>query len=199
MNHFQAMDLAGHWVSLTHLHEKHIPDMFEYSCMPEFYKHMEYPPHTKIEETQKYFDRLMDYVSRGALFWAIVLNDSDKMIGSLGIRNIDLEKMSAEISIGVSPLYWFSGISFEALYLGLNYTFNALGFKLNYATTSVYNRSMIKILEHLGYEKVKTLQGYYRKYDGNIYDGFLYKVTDDEFRQNLQTNKLIKLIIDGKI
>ena len=181
MTRFEAEDLQGERVLLTKLAENHLEDMHEYLSMPEFFRHMEYSHHRTMDETRDYFNKLMAKVEQGAIYWAIVLKENNKMIGSLGVRNIDSEEMSGEFGIGISPSYWDSGISAEVQRICLSHCFNVVGLKSVWAVTSVEHQHALNSLKRLGFKEEKLLPAYYRKYDGRVYDAYKYVLKSGDF------------------
>jgi [ribosomal protein S5]-alanine N-acetyltransferase len=183
---------------LVPLNESHIPAMFEYSCMPEFYKHMEGLPHKNIEETTKYFNRLMDFVESGALYWAVIKKDIDKTIGTVGIRNIDHDNLSGDLGMGISHLYWNMGFSKDTMYLVIDYFFNVLNYNKIYSLTSSNNISTNKLIRFLGYNDFTILPDHYKKYDGTRYDAVKAILTKENFNNNPLLHDFIKTWIHDK-
>jgi ribosomal-protein-alanine N-acetyltransferase len=171
-------------LQLVPLNETHVPSMFEYSCKPEFYEHMEGLPHKNIEETRAYFYRLMEFVASGALYWAIVKKDINKVIGTIGIRNIDHECLSGDIGMGLSPDFWNQGIAKESMFLAIDYFFNVLSFKQISSLTSSKNHSSYKLISFLGYHNYKVLTNHYKKHNGTSYDAISAVLTRDNFNNN---------------
>lgn len=184
MKKIPISDLEGKRILLVPLNESHIPAMFEYSCMPEFYKHMEGLPHQNIEETKKYFRRLMDFIDSGALFWAVIKKDINKTIGTIGIRKIDHEVLTGELGLGISPLFWNMGYPKEIIYLALEYFFNTLGYKKVYSYTSYKNKGAVRYLKYMGYDNYSTIPDYYKKHDGTLYDAIRAELTKENFNNN---------------
>jgi ribosomal-protein-alanine N-acetyltransferase len=184
MNKLPISDLEGKRILLVPLNESHIPAMFEYSCMPEFYKHMEGLPHQDISETKNYFLRLQNYIDSGALFWAVVKKDVNKTIGTIGIRKIDPSDLSGELGLGISPLFWNMGLAKDIIYLALQYFFNTLGYQKVYSYTSYKNKGAAKIWKYMGYDNYSTIPGYYKKHDGTRYDAIRAELTSENFNNN---------------
>lgn len=184
MKKLPISELEGKRILLVPLNESHIPAMFEYSCMPEFYKHMEGLPHKNIEETKKYFLRLQDYIDSGALFWAVVKKDINKTIGTIGIRKIDHDELSGELGLGISPLFWNMGFAKDIIYLALQHYFNTLGYQKVYSYTSHKNKGAVKIWKYMGYDNYSTIPGFYTKYDGTRYDAIRAELTKENFNNN---------------
>jgi len=198
MKKLPITELESKRLLLVPLNESHIPGMFEYSCMPEFYEHMEGLPHKNIEETTKYFYRLMDFVGAGALYWAVIKKDIHKTIGTIGIRNIDHANLTGDLGLGISPLFWNNGFAKETMYLGIDYFFNNIGYKKIYSLTSRYNSNVDKMIRFLGYDDFTILPDHYKKYDGTQYDAIRAVLTKENFNNNLLLKDLTKSWIYGK-
>jgi [ribosomal protein S5]-alanine N-acetyltransferase len=181
MNKLPTTDLESKHLLLVPLNESHIPAMFEYSSIPEFYEHMEGLPHKNIEETTKYFYRLMDFVEAGALYWAIIQKCNSKVIGTIGIRNINKDVSSGDIGMGLSPKYWNKGYSKESMFLAINYFFNTLDFKLITSLTSSKNLSSNKLIGFLGYQDYTVLKNHYKKHNGTEFDAIKAVLTRENF------------------
>jgi [ribosomal protein S5]-alanine N-acetyltransferase len=184
MKQIPIIELESKRLLLVPLNETHIPAMFEYSCMPEFYKNMEGLPHNNIEETTKYFYRLMNFVEDGALYWAIIKKDIDKTIGTIGIRKIDSDDLSGELGIGISPLFWNMGFAKEADYLALDYFFNILEYQKVYSYTSQMNNAAEITWKFMGYTNYTIIPDYYLKYNGTKYNAIKAELTKQYFNNN---------------
>lgn len=192
---FEIIDIEGGKIFLTKIDESHLPDMYEYSSDPEFYKHMEMGPHKSINETKQYFKKLQKYVEDGALYWSIISKESNKMIGTIGIRKINWEILSAEIGIGISPKYWYTGIAFEVLYLVFDYCLNKLNFKFIYNTTSLHNKSALKLSRTLGFTNEKVLKDFYISANKTKYDGIYAELSKESFNNNELSKKIKSRIV----
>ena len=184
MKKLSAIPLEGKRILLEPLNESHIPAMFEYSCMPEFYRHMEGEPHKNIDETRKYFLRLQEFINDGALFWAVVKKDITKTIGTVGIRKIDHIDLSGELGLGISPLFWNMGFAKETDYLAIDYFFNSLGYQKIISYTSHKNLGAVETWNHMGYDHHTTIRDYYRRFDGISYDAIRAELTKENFNNN---------------
>jgi ribosomal-protein-alanine N-acetyltransferase len=151
-----------------------IEDFHEYSIHPELYKHLEFPPFQKLEETRTYLQKLIDRSdSPLAQYWFILSKEHDKVIGSFGIHDLDLNRKSAEIGYGISPHYWGKGYFSEALRLAMKHAFDNLCLHRLVARTSVLNTASINGLKKFGFLKEATMKDYYRDTDGKWFDAVL--------------------------
>jgi len=163
-----------------------LDDMYEYSCMPEFYSFMEMPSHNSKEDTRNYILKLMNRIENGysggeAMYWFIRLSSSKKVIGSIGLIGIDLRIGRAEFGKGLSSKYWGKGYMSEAFDIFLRYCFKVLEFERLQAITRYDNLPNIKLNEKAGFKKEGRLRNYYLKYDGKKYDAIIYGQLRDEY------------------
>jgi ribosomal-protein-alanine N-acetyltransferase len=184
MKKLPITELEGMRILLVPLNESHIPAMFEYSSMPEFYIHMESLPHKSIEETAKYFSRLQNFINEGALYWAIIKKDINKTIGTVGIRNINHQALSGELGLGISPLFWNMGFAKETDTLVIDYFFNRLNYQKIISYTSIDNHGAVKTWNFMGYDHYTTVNNYYKKYDGSSYDALRAELNRTNFNGN---------------
>jgi RimJ/RimL family protein N-acetyltransferase len=172
----QAPTLTGMRIYLEKLAMKHLDDMFAYSSLNEFYAHMELKPHRSMADTEKYLEKLLNRVRGGnALYWAICMNTSGRMIGTLGFVDIDCDKKTSQVGYGVSPIYWNQGVFKESLQLALHHGFQALGLEHICALTMAGNLPSTKGLRRLGFHQKKIVKAYYFKNDGTRCDALLFE------------------------
>lgn len=174
--------LKGERISLVKLDDRFIDDMFEYSKNPAFYSYMGLAPVKTIDEMRTYLDKILGRVRQGnAIYWAIVLNGSNKMIGTFGVVDIDMNSQKAEIGYGLSPDHWHKGYFREALFLILRHCFETIGLKRVSALTMTGNMGSVKGLEQVGFRREGVLRQHYRKIDGSRHDAELFSILKDEF------------------
>jgi len=73
-----------------------------------------------IEKTQK------DWRDKKGYVFALVLKETDAVIGCVGIEKIDWENKNAELGYWLGKRYWGKGIMNEALNLALRFAFEEL-------------------------------------------------------------------------
>jgi len=140
-----------------------------YETSPEFYKYLEYPPFKTKEETKFYLLKLMDKVN--SIYWFVRLGK--KVIGTVGLTEINSRSKHASIGIGISPKYWGKGYGKEALKLAVFYGFNNLNLRRLQAITREDNLPTIKIFKSLGFEQEGMLREHYVSFDGNKYNAVM--------------------------
>lgn len=162
-----------------------LPGMYEYGSMPEFYNNLDARPFESYADAERYFERLMDLVeNKNSLYWAVWHKDDNKVIGTGGVRYVDLKKMEAECTLGISPMYHSGGLAVESFAYMHDYCFNTLGLKEIYGIVSSEHVKSIKMLDRIGYLNRATLKDHFTKLDGRKYDAYRYVVTREDFNNN---------------
>jgi len=136
-------------ICFTKLDDDGLDDMYEYSRMPEFYKHLTgLNPHKYKGDTRKYLKILMGRINSGyyegrAMYWFLRLRTSNKVIGTFGLVGIDFDKQTAIMGKGLSPKYWGKGLMFETIWIALKYCFEELD--LHTINTITYKNNLPNI------------------------------------------------------
>ena len=168
-------NLSNEDIELISLDMKYLDDMFEYSSDPRLYDYFEFPPQKTIKETERYLKKLIKRSSAKSAYWYFIkIKKDSKVIGSLGIHDIDLQRNSCEISYAISPKYWGKGIFSSVMELALDYLINDLSFYRINALTAKDNIRSNKALQKFGFIQEGTLVDYYKKHDERYFDASLY-------------------------
>ena len=111
----------------------------------------------------------------------IALNQTGKIIGGIGIRNIDREKKkSAELGYWLGKEYWNRGYVTEAVKLMLEFAFRTLKLHRIYAEAFKNNHASNKVLQKAGFKKEGELrEAEYRH--GEWQDVCIYSILTTEF------------------
>jgi [ribosomal protein S5]-alanine N-acetyltransferase len=175
-------DLVGNRIQLIKIEKKILNDLHEYSTEPSLYEYFEFPPFESIKETEKYLDKLIDRSKSGnANYWSINLTKPEKVIGTIGVLNIDWNRMNGDIGFGLSPNYWGKGYFNEAATLLLDYLFSQLNFhRISAMTRSDHDKS-IMALEKIGLTKEGVLREYYLSHDAKRHNASIYSILKREF------------------
>jgi len=155
-------ELSGQRIRLINLSIEYLHDIHEYSIMSQFYVHLEYSPFKDLEETRAFLNKLFkrsDEIT--GHYWLIYHILEKKVIGTIGLLDIDSRKGAAELAYGLSPNFWGMGFFSEALNLVINWYFSLDGTYRLFIKTAVNNTNSIKAAKNLGFEKEGVLRGYY--------------------------------------
>jgi len=175
-------DLHGKRITLVKINKNILSDLHEYSTNPLVYKYLEFPVFTNIKETQDYLNKLTKRSdSENAQYWSIHSIKHKKVIGTVGVLNIDWRRMNGEIGYGLSPNYWGKGYANEALNLLLKFLFSDLNFHRISATTRSDHAQSIKALEKVGMTREGVLRDYYLSHDGKRFDASIFSTLGWEY------------------
>jgi ribosomal-protein-alanine N-acetyltransferase len=90
---------------------------------------------------------LDEFEKENRVFWAMVLEDSDQLIGTIVLHKVDLENNYAEIGFEMSPDYQDEGYMSEAMSTVLDFGTTAMTLKTIEAYTHQNNTASIALLE----------------------------------------------------
>ena len=114
--------------------------------------------------------------------FAIRLNQTNELIGNIGLNDVDFLHRTAELGIIIgNKTYWKQGYCKEAIELLLDFTFNILNIKNVYLKVYEFNVPGIKLYEKVGFK----IAGRLRKaleINGNRYDLILMDILAEEYK-----------------
>jgi len=139
---------------------------------------------------------LEEILSKKDPFFAIIDKQSDKLIGNVGLFNIDRLSQKSEIGIFIGNKdFRNKGIGQEVMTLMVDYGFNILNLHSIYLNTYSFNERAIAAYKKIGFKEVGRLRESYqvgRKYFDTVIMDILYH----EFKSSsiLDTLKKQKII-----
>lgn len=167
---------------LTALDPSAIDDLHAYSVRPEFYRFLEFPAFTERRQTENYFAKLSAR-SNGITghYWLIRLRNGGRVVGNIGLLDINIQKGSAEIGYGLSPEVWRQGLFAEALNAVLDWVFGVARFHRIWAKTQIDNVASIKALAAAGFRREGVLRDFYfSETDGQRHDAVILALIETD-------------------
>ncbi len=126
------------------------------------FEFVEMPIYTSIEEAKNYVIKMKSGVDKNEwIVWAICLVDTDEIIGSISIWNLNHEVDKAELGYGLFPAYRRKGYMKEALESVLEYGFDHMKLDTIEAYTSHINQPSSDFLKSMDFEFIKTFEDDY--------------------------------------
>ena len=126
-------------------------DMYEYASGEELTRFLLWSPHSSVSYTAEYLKYIESRYLIGDFFdWAVVLRDSDKMIGTCGFTKIDIVNNFGEIGYVLNPEYHRQGFATEAASEVLKFGFEILGLHRIEARFMQGNDASCAVMEKLG-------------------------------------------------
>ena len=126
-------------------------DMYEYSRLEAVTEYLLWYPHKNIEQTSDYLHFLQTRYRTGDFYdWAVVDNDTKKMIGTCGFTRLDFNHNLAEVGYVLNPEYWGRGIAAEAVRRVMDFAFMELNVHRVEAKYIVGNERSRRVMEKCG-------------------------------------------------
>ena len=152
-------------LTLRRLSAADVDDMFDYAKRQDVTEYLRWYPHQSKKYTSDYLRYISARYKLGDFYdWAVVENESGRMIGTCGFTSFDLPHDSAEIGYVLNPEFHGKGYATEAATRVLEFGFSELSLHRIEARFMKENTASLRVMEKLG----MTLEGYRR-------DGMLIK------------------------
>jgi RimJ/RimL family protein N-acetyltransferase len=169
------MELTGPRVRLRPFTLDDVPAVLTYASDPEVTRHLQWEayddPHTAAAFIRS--------TANGGDTWfarAIVLRETDAVIGGADLRVVSPPDRRAELGYGLGRAHWGQGYAAEAANLLVRFGFEELGLVRIQALCAVENERSMRLLERLGMRREGRL-AQYRWKAGAAQDLFLYALT----------------------
>lgn len=114
---------------------------------------------------------------------AIVLKQSNEVIGVISLCDIDYQHKKAEIAYWLGKRYWGRNIMKEAISLMLTHGFYDLGLNKIYAVVMHPNSASVKLIEKCGFSYEGRMRQHVFK-RGQWLDHLMYSLLREEFINN---------------
>jgi len=105
--------------------------------------------------------------------WGIALRDSNAVIGTTTLFNLNLDNGRAELGYALARAYWGKGYMNEALNALVSYTFEVMRLRRLEADVDPRNAASIRTLERLGFQRDGFLRERWHV-NGEIQDALFY-------------------------
>lgn len=141
-----------------------INDLFEIRKDPRMNEYTDTRPEESTDETRVYIDKMNKGIEDNKwIIWAIEHKQTNKVIGSISIWNINMEQKSGELGYGIIPEFEGNGLMKEALLSVLKYGFDVMNLRCQEAYTEENNIRSIKLLEKCNFIEVNRVieEGYF--------------------------------------
>ena len=135
-----------------------VDDLFEYCSNPVMDPFITFPIHQSTDQTISFIQFVMNKNSANKDFTVgITLKESNKVIGTIDIGNINESHHFGEMAYAVNPNYWNKGYATEAANAILDYGFKEKGLNRIFARCVLHNPGSEKVMQKIGmkYEGVQ--------------------------------------------
>ena len=173
-------------IVLRQLSEKDAPLMLEwmhdYDTQKSFQKYM---LNVTLEDARRFCReaKLNGKPKQGENMHLAVVNDGDEYLGTVSLKNINLEYHSAELAISLRKKARGQGVAKEAVELLLKKGFEEIGLHRVYLTVLADNIAAIKLYEKCGFIYEGELRDHIFK-NGRYVSWKLYGMLEGEYEKN---------------
>ena len=121
---------------------------------PETMKYWSDSPVPGLGEAESMIHADLALASKGAaIFWAVVLADTNEVIGKFTLMNHSVQNRRAEVGFILNRQFWGQGLMTEALTGVIEFAFNELGLHRLEADTDINNAGSLAVMEKLGFQR----------------------------------------------
>ena len=153
-------------------------DMFKNYCSSEnVTRYMTWNPHPSVDDTRAYLTNVaLPRYENNAYQWAIVLKETNEVIGCIDINEYDLKKKTACFGWVIGEEFWGRGLMPEAAAVIRDYMFSE-GFIRLWAIHNDKNLKSGRVMQKIGMIHEGTLHKYAFDNQGELIDVELYAIT----------------------
>ncbi len=161
--------LVLRWVS-----ENDIDGLFEVFSDPQVARYWSSAPYSDREEAVKLQREIAAGNENNTMIkWGLALRDSDRLIGTATLFNLNLDNGRAELGYAMGRAHWSKGYMNEALQALVLHAFEVMDLRRLEADVDPRNAASIRTLERLGFQR----EGFLRErwhVNGEIQDALFY-------------------------
>lgn len=127
------------------------PDVYRYARDPEVARHVLWETHQSIWDTRAYIRYLLyQYRSGEPGSWAIVLQETGRVVGTIGYMGYSADNSTVEVGYSLAREHWGKGLMTEALTAVIDETFRVLALHRIEAMHFTDNPASGRVMEKCG-------------------------------------------------
>ena len=158
--------------------------LFEYRSNPDINKYLSFVP-KNLEDIEHFIKKCpSEFNLQGTWFQLVlVLKDSQKLIGDIGVHFLETETENKQVEIGytLNPKFQNKGYAAEALHEIIDYLFTSLNKHRITASVDPMNERSIHLIEKLGFRR----EAHFKKslfFHGEWVDDLVYALLAEDWR-----------------
>lgn len=167
---------------IREFNESDFNSVHDYASNPEVTKYLPFGPNSELD-TKLFFNKVRDYQIQYPRYdyeFAIVLKDSNTIIGGCGIHVTNINNKEASIGYCYDKKYWGNGYASEAALAIINFGFKNLNLHRIFATCAPFNIGSSKVMEKVDMTKEGHLKEH-KFQKGAWRDSFIYSILEHEY------------------
>ena len=136
---------------------------------------------------------ILESLSKEGYCFAIIDSEKDKLIGNIGLEDVDFIDRKAVLGIFIGDKdYWNKGYGTEAIELLLDFSFNLLNLNSIMLIVHAFNKRAIRCYEKCGFKLIgKRREGYI--IGPEKFDEYYMDILASEFKNNRTVKKVREL------
>lgn len=147
-------------------------------------RYLTWPTHKDFEVTRSIIAEWANsYENIEYYMWAIVLKDSNEVIGSISVVNLSNHFEQCEIGYCIGKAFWDKGITTEALRGVIAYLFNEVGFERISAIHQSENVASGKVMKKASMQYEGRMRKFHKNLNGQFVDCDSYAILKDDNRE----------------
>jgi RimJ/RimL family protein N-acetyltransferase len=167
------------WIS-----EDDIDGLYEVFSNPEVMRYWSHTPLSNREAAAQLQREIAEGNENGSMFkWGLALRESNSVIGTTTLFNLNLDNGRAEIGYAMGRAHWGKGYMNEALQALVSHAFEVMNLRRLEADVDPRNAASIRTLERLGFQR----EGFLRErwhVNGEIQHAFFYGLLRREWKRS---------------
>ena len=117
-------------------------------------KYLDRKPSKSIDDAKNFIQTINENIQRNnSIYWAITLNGTDKLIGTICLFDFSKDNLKAEIGYELLPDFQGKGIMQEATSKVIDFGIQHIGLNSIEAYTHSENQSSTRLLEKLNFKR----------------------------------------------
>ncbi len=173
--------LESDCIRLRGIQETDIDALFVLFSNPQVMRYWSRGPMSTRQEAIDYANTIVEgFAKREVLNWIIADIESDQMIGTCTLYEINPQHARAGLGYALMPESWGKGLATEAASLAISFGFLELGLHRIEADTEPNNKRSNKVLERLGFQREGLLRERFVHPDG-IQDSLIFGILKPEW------------------
>ena len=117
-------------------------------------KYLGRKPAESIDDARNFIKAINENIQTNvSIYWAITLNDSDKLIGTICLFDFSKDNLKAEIGYELLPNFRGKGIMQEAISKVIDFAIQHIGLNVIEAYTHAKNESSARLLDKLNFKR----------------------------------------------
>lgn len=173
--------LESDCIRLRGIEENDIERLYALFSNPQVMRYWSRGPMTNWQEAIDYANTIIEgFATRNVLNWIIADLESDQMIGTCTLYEINPQHARAGLGYALMPEYWGKGLAHDAASLAISYGFLELGLHRIEADTEPNNLRSNKVLERFGFQREGLLRERFFHPDG-LQDSLIFGLLKPEW------------------